>query len=209
MILGIDFDNTIIRYDELFHRIAVEQGLIPETVLKEKNAVRDYLRRMNQEDKWTRLQGEVYGKRILEAVPYDGMKEALSELSKLGIPVYIVSHKTRMPYIGEPCDLHQAAIGWLKMEGFCSTSGLNCSEEKFIFEESKTAKVQRIIELGCTHYIDDLPEILEMLPETVEKILFAPTGDARKNGYGAWHMMHSWCELPAILQIHPKPALKK
>lgn len=200
MILGIDFDNTIIRYDELFHRIALEQKLIPEAIPKEKNAVRDYLRKMNQEDKWTHLQGEVYGKRILEAIPYDAMKETLKELSELGVLIYIVSHKTRMPYFGEPCDLHQAAIGWLKMEGLYDATAENFIEKVF-FEESKTAKIQRIIELGCTHYVDDLPEILEIIPEHVKKILFSPTIGFRKTGDMDWDTMHNWHELPSILQI--------
>jgi hypothetical protein len=208
MILGIDFDNTIIRYDDLFHQIAVEQELIPESVAKEKNAVRDYLRKINQEDKWTRLQGEVYGRRILGAVPYDGMIDILKELSGQGVSIYIVSHKTRMPYLGEPCDLHQAAIGWLKMEGFYELLGINCPEGKIYFEESKTAKIQRIVELGCTHYVDDLPEILEMLPETIEKILFSPTCSSGKTGDGSWLTMHRWSELPGILRIHEKSIVK-
>ena len=32
MVLGVDFDNTIVRYDELFHSVAVERGLIPATL---------------------------------------------------------------------------------------------------------------------------------------------------------------------------------
>lgn len=199
MILGIDFDNTIIRYDELFHRIAMEQDLIPAEVPKEKNAVRDYLRKINQEDKWTRLQGVVYGRRILEAVPYEGMKETLKELLGLGVPIYIISHKTRTPYVGEPCDLHEAAIGWLKMEGFFDAAGINCAG-KVYFEESKTEKIKRIVEIGCTHYVDDLPEILEMLPGNVEKILFSPKSDSKQSDAGAWHTIHNWRELPDILR---------
>ena len=30
MLIGVDFDNTIVCYDGLFHRVAVEQGLIPQ-----------------------------------------------------------------------------------------------------------------------------------------------------------------------------------
>ena len=207
MILGIDFDNTIICYDELFHRIAVEQGLIPEAIAKEKNAVRDYLRNMNREDKWTRLQGVVYGRRILEAVPYEGMKETLKELLDFGVSIYIISHKTRTPYVGESCDLHGAAIGWLKVEGFFDVAGINCTD-KVYFEESKTAKIKRIVEIGCTHYVDDLPEVLEMLPENVEKILFSPTCSSRKPGDGSWLTMQRWSELPGILRIHEKCIVK-
>ena len=28
MVLGVDFDNTIVRYDDVFHRVAAERGLI-------------------------------------------------------------------------------------------------------------------------------------------------------------------------------------
>ena len=27
-LLGLDFDNTLVRYDKLFHQLAVEKGLI-------------------------------------------------------------------------------------------------------------------------------------------------------------------------------------
>ena len=29
MRIGIDFDNTIVSYDTLFHKVAVEQGAVP------------------------------------------------------------------------------------------------------------------------------------------------------------------------------------
>jgi hypothetical protein len=57
MILGVDFDNTIVRYDELFHRIAVERGFIPKSLPARKKEVRDFLRRQGHEQTWTELQG--------------------------------------------------------------------------------------------------------------------------------------------------------
>ena len=49
MIVGVDFDNTIVAYDALFHRVASERGLIPATVAATKIAVRDALRASGQE----------------------------------------------------------------------------------------------------------------------------------------------------------------
>ena len=46
MIIGVDFDNTIISYDSVFHKLASESGLIPSTVSKNKTAVRDFLERV-------------------------------------------------------------------------------------------------------------------------------------------------------------------
>ena len=46
MHIGIDFDNTIVCYDKVFHKVAIEKGLIPEDIPPSKNNVRDHLRRI-------------------------------------------------------------------------------------------------------------------------------------------------------------------
>lgn len=198
MLLGLDFDNTLIRYDHLFHRVALEQALIPAHIAPQKNAVRDHLRSVGREDDWTRLQGEVYGTRILEAEAQDGMQTALTLLAARGIAMRIVSHKTRQPYLGPACDLHAAARQWLQQHDFYAAQGLAWKEDQVFFELSKPAKIARIVALGCTHYVDDLPEILEMLPNHIEKIYFAPHADADTTP-DAWHLLRAWHELPTLL----------
>lgn len=198
MLLGLDFDNTLISYDRLFHRLALEKSLVPAETPVNKNAVRDYLRQQDKEDDWTRLQGEVYGSRILEAAPYPGMRQALEKLTARGVPMCIVSHKTRTPYLGEPWDLHAAARSWLAEQRFHAADGLGWPEDKVFFELTKEAKAQRVRALGCTHYVDDLPEILEMLPGTVRKILFAPDG---VEAAGDWQVMRAWDELPSLIDV--------
>jgi hypothetical protein len=199
MRLGIDFDNTLISYDQLFHRIALDKGLISKEIPKQKNAVRNSMRERGIEDEWTRLQGEVYGSRILEAEPYPGMLSTLKQLAVKNVHMCIVSHKTRTPYLGEPCDLHAAARGWLLEQGFLDANGLAWSEGQIFFELSKQEKISRILELGCTHYVDDLPEILTMLPSHVVRILFAPSQDVQSKP--EWRRMSTWQELPFILGL--------
>ena len=41
MRIGLDFDNTIVTYDSLFHKVATEQGLVPASLPVSKLAVRD------------------------------------------------------------------------------------------------------------------------------------------------------------------------
>mgnify|MGYP001576378035 CR=1 FL=1 len=197
MILGLDFDNTLICYDKLFYQVALDKGLIPSDISKTKNTVRDYLRQVGKEDDWILLQGEVYGSRIQEATAFDGMQEALKNISTQNKRMYLISHKTRTPYMGAQYDLHQAAIGWLDRHAFFDMKGLGWQENQVFFELTKDEKVQRIVQLGCTHYIDDLPEILRMLPDTVQKILFAPhkTGAIPKG----WKRLDEWSLLPEIL----------
>lgn len=199
MLLGLDFDNTLISYDQLFRHVALDKGLIPAETAPLKNAVRDYLRRHDREDVWTLLQGEVYGGRILEAEPYPGMHETLVNLSARQIPMCIVSHKTRWPYLGERRDLHAAARSWLERQRFYATDGLGWQDAQVFFELTKEDKVARIVAQRCTHYIDDLPEILDMLPDTVDKILFSP-GEGGVTQHG-WTVMHDWSELPTLLKL--------
>ena len=46
-------------------------------------------------------------------------------------------------------------------------------------------------------YIDDLPEILEMLPDNIQKILFTPhkIGSIPEE----WHQLEEWSSLPKLL----------
>ena len=197
MLLGLDFDNTLICYDGLFHQVALEKKLIPALLPPKKQDVRNYLRCNDMEDEWTRMQGEVYGNRIMGALPYEGMFEALLRLKNTGLKMCLVSHKTRRPYIGQNYDLHQAARDWLIANFFYDKQGLNWNDNQIFFELTKEDKVKRIVSLGCTHYIDDLPEILEMIPDNITRILFAP--DKNSEIKSEWLILKSWSDLPNLL----------
>ena len=179
IIIGVDFDNTIVCYDAVFHRVAVEQGLVPAEVPATKTAVRDHLRRAGKEAAWTELQGVVYGPRIAEAGAFPGVKEFFRECRMRGLPVKIISHKTRFPYAGTKHDLHAAAMIWLAKQGFFAADGIGLSTESVFFEASKPEKLARIAALGCSVFIDDLPEFLAEpdFPPAVRRVLFDPMGD--------------------------------
>ena len=174
-LLGLDFDNTLVRYDNLFHQIALEKELIDHSVSANKIAIRDYLRDKDLDEQFTILQGEVYGLRIKEAPPAEGMMKTLETLTHLGIPMVIVSHKTQTPYKGPSYDLHEAAMSWLNQNKFFTKDGLGWSKDQVFFEQTKEEKVARIKMLECTHYIDDLPEILNMLDDPIIKIHYNPS----------------------------------
>lgn len=178
--IGIDFDNTIVCYDDVFARVAVDLGLVPPGAATSKTAIRDHLRAAGQEDRWTELQGTIYGPRMPDAPPFPGVLEFFHACRAAGVPVAIVSHRTRFPYLGERHDLHAAARGWLVRQGFHSAAGIGLPEDRVFFEETKEAKLARIAALGCTHFIDDLPELLAhpLFPANVRRILFDPRAAA-------------------------------
>ncbi len=167
MRIGIDFDNTIICYDKVFNKVGMEKGLIPDDVKTGKGHVRDFLRQQDMEEEWIWLQGYVYGSRLLETEPYNGVKEFLSYCEKQKIDCFIVSHKTVYPYSGDKYNLHEAAYEWIREQKM---------EIETFFELTKEDKVRRISDLGCNIFIDDLPEFLSLLgfPPNLKKVLFDP-----------------------------------
>ncbi|MGH9329197.1 MAG: hypothetical protein ACRD09_02040, partial [Vicinamibacterales bacterium] len=117
-LLGIDLDNTIIGYDRLMHRIALEQGAIGPTVPATKRDVCAAVRSMpGGESRWQRLQGEAYGPRIVDAAPMDGVRVAVAAFVRAGLRVAVVSHKTRVAAQGDDTDLHESALTWLDTHG--------------------------------------------------------------------------------------------
>lgn len=193
MIIGVDFDNTIICYDAVFHQLAYESSLIPQTVSKNKTAVRDYLRKIGQEDAWTKLQGEVYGPNIQLAKPFANVLEFFLKSKSHGHDVNIVSHKTKFPYAGKKYDLHESALHWLVKENFIdSPSHLG---ETLFFENTKDAKLDRINQLKCDWFIDDLPEFLNLsnFSPTITKCLFDPYKNHESYDTGPRYV--SWSEI--------------
>ena len=203
--IGIDFDNTIVCYDDVFARVAVDLGLVPPGVATSKTAIRDHLRAAGQEDRWTELQGTIYGPRMPDAPPFPGVLEFFRACRSAGVPVAIISHRTRFPYLGERHDLHAAARGWLARQGFHSAAGIGLPEDRVFFEETKEAKLARIAALGCTHFIDDLPELLAhpLFPANVRRILFDPRGE-HPVGSGI-DSASSWRHLATLLLSSPLP----
>jgi hypothetical protein len=173
MRIGIDFDNTIVSYDALFHQIALEKNLISLNLPVSKLAVRDHLRAEDKEDLWTLMQGEVYGSRMGAAIAYPSFFNFAKKAQEFGHKLFIISHKTKKPFAGPSYDLHKSAKDWIKNNMASNGVQLNENTEAF-FEITKEDKISRIFQLNCDVFIDDLPEILAMpgFPSKTHKILF-------------------------------------
>lgn len=199
--IGIDFDNTIACYDAVFHAEAVARGLVPESLPLHKTAVRDHLRESGRTDVWTALQGEVYGRCMDRVEPFPGVLETFAACRREGLDIAIVSHKTKHPVLGPPLDLHAAALGWLTRWGFFQTAEFGLSPERVFWEPTREQKLQRITALGCTRFVDDLPELFADadFPAGVEPLLFDP-GNLYQAPAGGQRAA-SWAALAELLGV--------
>jgi len=194
MHIGLDFDNTIVCYDKLFHRLALDENLIPANTPVDKLAVREYLRKTNQESKWTTLQGEAYGKHMDQAEAYPDVLSFITCMKEKNHRLTIVSHKTKHPYLGHSYDLHTAAFQWIATHLVFNHQAL-FNEDHIFFELTKEAKLERIAKINCDIYIDDLPEILlaEHFPQHIKGILFDPQKN-HSSDHQPINIFHSWIE---------------
>ncbi|MEK6236903.1 MAG: aminoglycoside phosphotransferase family protein, partial [Planctomycetales bacterium] len=202
MLIGVDFDNTIVCYDQIFHQIALEKGEIPADLPREKSAVRDWMRAAGREREWTAMQGLVYGEAVLNALPFPGVLDFLRRLRERGVGFHVVSHKTKHPYAGPRYDLHAAARAWLRKHGFFDDAGLGLQESDVFLETTLGDKLARVASLGCTHFIDDLPEVLshDEFPKSAIPVLFDPK---QRHAATSLARITAWASADQVLQDNP------
>jgi hypothetical protein len=194
--IGIDFDNTIISYDDVFCNIAKQFGLIDTAFSGRKQSVRDAIRLLpDGELAWQRLQGQVYGKGIVQARMIAGVDAFLRRCRTEECPVVVVSHKTEYGHFDpDRINLRKAALNWMTAQGlFEAEYGMPL--ENVYFESTRQQKLGRINALGLTHFIDDLEEVLTdpHFPPNVMRILFAHADE--RPGMASYIRCSTWHEI--------------
>lgn len=200
MHLGIDLDNTLVCYDQVFYHLARERGLIPAGLAQRKQAVRDHIRSLpDGEAQWIAIQGTVYGDRMSEAILSEGVEETLCFCRDNGIPVSIISHKTHFPVRGRQTDLWREARRWMESQGFFDRNRFAIDGSNVFLEPTRVDKLTRIGLCGCTHYVDDLPEVLldPVFPAAVKRFWYsAGEGGNQHAGHafssGGWDEVLVW-----------------
>ena len=178
VIIGIDFDNTIVSYDSLIYEKAIQRDLILPSIIKRKKIIRDAIRELQDGDiEWQKIQAVIYGPEIDKAKVIKGVKIFFNMCKKRSIKTFIISHKTEFSnHDSSKTNLRAAALKWMEQNKFFEPAGFGLSFEDVYFESTRAGKVARINNLNCTHFIDDLEEtFLEpSFPVDVEKILYEP-----------------------------------
>ena len=179
MIIGIDFDNTIVCHDDSFRNLAQSEGFLPESDENPKETLkRGFLRQNATNVLWTETQAEVYGKRLSSAKVFDGFPSFLSKAVSLGHKVLVISHRTIYPALGGCMNLHDAAKAWLLENSLMSHKRI--LQENCFFETTLEEKVARIGIENCDLFIDDLASVLEHpgFPKQAKGIFFGKKHDS-------------------------------
>ena len=200
MLIGIDFDNTLVTYDEVFRQAALARALIDADFAGTKQEIRDRIRVLpDGELAWQQLQGYVYGRGIAGAGMFEGADGFLRRARAEGLPVVVVSHKTEYGhYDPDRVNLRESAREWMRENGFFAESGYGIPAENVFFEGSRAEKLERIASLRCTHFIDDLEEVLEDpdFPPDISRILFSQN---KPIGVAPYAICASWQQIEEVV----------
>ena len=185
MVIGIDLDNTIIDYNNAFRYTALNLNILSKDWIKknisnssvyyQKSLIKKQILSLkNGNYKWEALQGQVYGRYIHLALIFPGVVNFLIHCKNRSEKVHIISHKTdygHHDYAGIP--LRKSALGFLKKNNLLN-GDYGITIKDIIFCNSRKEKVNKISELKCNYFIDDLIEVFEEpeFPENTKKILF-------------------------------------
>ncbi len=180
MIIGIDFDNTLINYEGLFYRAAHKKNWLDSSCQTRACIKQRLIKEDGNDLRWQYLQKEVYSRLIEEAEPFHGVLEFIRNKLDSGDKIYIVSHKTRFSNLDGKTDLIQPALKWLiKNKIIAGSSSIDHNQilldrNNIFFCETRSEKIDTIRNLACDVFIDDLPQVLNDpdFPEGVLKILF-------------------------------------
>jgi hypothetical protein len=171
--IGIDLDNTIIDYSNSLKKLLKDEYKIElQNEIIHKSLIKTQIIEKYSDREWTRAQGLLYSKYLDYANPYPGCLDALKKLSINGSELYIISHKTRYPFIGGKTNLILFAKKWITTN-LVHDNGINLFKEaNILFNESIHKKVDSIISHDLDIFIDDLDMILKLLPSNLNKIWF-------------------------------------
>ena len=121
---------------------------------------------------------------------FPGAVEFIRRAVGEGHQVWILSHRSRLPAMGPRYDLWGAAMSWLEKAGFLRPGGPLRHRDIFL-APTREIKIRTMMRLGCTDFIDDLPEVLghPLFPRSVRAHLFDPL---HQHGAGAWLRASRW-----------------
>ena len=184
MRIGLDFDNTLARYDQVFASEAKQEKFVPKEWRGTKKQLRDTLRSREGGDiMWQKLQGRVYGPMMSQAELFPGVVQFMLRCKHRGDDLFIVSHKTEYGHF-DPTEtpLRQVALQWMTQCGFFKKIKCGLRHEQVFFESTRNEKVSRISSLDLDVFVDDLKEVFEEYNfPNIEKILFTTDTDEEQD----------------------------
>ena len=200
--IGLDFDNTLIDYSDVFAKVFVTESarrdITPSELPTGKQAVKQAAIKLAGETFWMSIQGLAYGRGIIDGKLSSGVADFLHTARKDHADLYIASHKTEYGHFdNSKTNLRTAARDWMEDQGFFDPDGFDLHPSWLFFEGTLSKKINRIGALNLDYFIDDLKKVLKSpdFPKYTRGIWFQPQPLAHKNSITPCYNWHTIREL--------------
>jgi len=163
MLIGLDFDNTIACYNDVFTSEAKIKGLVNKEWEGSKQDLKLLLDTLEDGKKtWQKMQGQVYGPSMQKATLFPGVARFLLRCKLNGHIVFIVSHKTKYGHYDKTKTLlREASLKWMDSQGFFKEDLFGINRTNIFFANTQSEKVLKIKSLNLDVFIDDLEEVFQ------------------------------------------------
>ena len=184
MLIGLDFDNTIACYNDVFSSEAKLQGLVSDDWQGDKNELKLFLySQEGGQTLWQKMQGQVYGPSMQKATLFPGLARFLFRCKLNGHKIFIVSHKTKYGHFDKTKTLlRDASLKWMDNQGFFEDDIFGINKENVFFANTQSEKVLKIKSLNLDFFVDDLETIFlhNDFPK-IKKILFNKSSESHSD----------------------------
>ena len=195
--IGIDLDNTILNYEDVYRKLSIK--LLNDNSITDKDSFKKKIISQYGEDKWTMLQGIVYGSYLNYAKFSKGFFEFIKLINNFSV-IYVVSHKTKKPFVGKNINLRNKAIARLKKSKKFSQF---IKIKNIHFCNTIEEKIKTIKKLNCDFFIDDLIFVFthHLFPKNTRCILFSKFQNIKEVNFVSdnWYVIYL-----KILNAYPK-----
>lgn len=179
MIIGLDFDGTIVDHTETKIRLAEKFGI----VLSPERTASESMKMHVPEDIYRKIQKDLYGEETMNSNPMEGVEKIISALSKVSSGLYVVSRRGQ----GQDGEV-DIARRWIKK--FLSHSFAD-SQLYFVKEDKEKDAVCK--KLGVSLFLDDKISVLDNLASVKYKVFFDQFGIFQKKDF-SYERVESWQE---------------
>ena len=185
MLIGLDFDNTLACYNDVFSSEAKIEGLVNEQWKGSKQELKLLLSTLEDgQTIWQKMQGRVYGPSMQKATLFPGAARFLLRCKLKGHTVFIVSHKTKYGHYDKTKTLlREASLKWMDSQGFFKNDVFGINRKNIFFANTQREKVLKIKSLNLDIFVDDLEEVFlhHDFPE-IKKIHFTMSSSTLSGG---------------------------
>lgn len=179
MVIGLDFDGTIVDHAQTKIRLAKKYGVD----LTPQQTVSETMNACVPEDIYRKIQKELYGEETMNSRPMAGAQKVIRNLCKLSSGVFVVSRRGHGT--GEEIDV---ARRWVKK--FMSPP---LSDAHLFFVKIDKEKDVVCKSLGVSVFLDDKIGVLDNLPSVKYKAFFDQFGTLG-SAVGQYPRLTSWEE---------------